>query len=292
MNCSFYVGISNSKISDWKSPVISFLQYINSEFSRFRTDNELWRFNEEKNETIVDCSPVFYDVLRKAEEYRMKTENRFSPYMLAYLENHGYSESFPFTMARNEWTKETFQTETEPLIFLKDGKILKKTNQKIDLGGIAKGYAVQAVSKWLQEHAQCEFGIVDGGGDISAWSNGEKTWKIGVMDPYDEKREIGSFQIQNGGIATSNIIYRSWTQGQTKKHHLLDGRTGMPVKSEIVQATVVTENCLDAEISAKICFMDEITAIKNVLNQVNKKFNYVLVKSNRELEMGGVKNEF
>ena len=86
----------------------------------------------------------------------------------------------------------------------------------MDLGGIAKGYAVKAIAKWLKKYNHSKFGIVDGGGDIAVWSNGEKTWKIGVMDPFNKEKEIGSVEIQNGGIATSNIVYRSWWQDGRK----------------------------------------------------------------------------
>ncbi|WP_342431510.1 hypothetical protein [Neobacillus sp. FSL H8-0543] len=67
----------------------------------------------------------------------------------------------------------------------------------------------------VAKHTHSKYGIVDGGGDMAMWSNGDKTWKIGVMDPFDEEKHIGFF-IKNGGIATSNIIYRSWMQGESK----------------------------------------------------------------------------
>ena len=292
MNTSFYIALSNDQRTDWKEPILSFLRYIEREFSRFHNDNELSRFNDTKKDATLQVSPILFDVLKKAEEYRVKTEGRFSPYLLNQLEAHGYNQSFPFKKAANEASAIHYQTESqlEPLIFQEGCKISKRTEQKVDLGGIAKGYAVEAAAKWLQQHTQCKYGIVDGGGDMAMWSNGEKTWKIGVMDPFDEKKEIGSFSMQNGGIATSNTLYRSWIQGETKKHHILDGRTGMPAASEFVQATVVTDHCLDAEVSAKICFMDDVKSVKSTLSKINEKFSYIFVKSNGEIEIGGNKN--
>lgn len=290
MNTSFYMAISNNNRTEWKKTVISFLQYIEHDFSRFHSNNELSRFNETKRDSTICVSPILYDLLKKAEEYRLKTAGRFSPYMLTQLEAHGYNQSFPFTTANNEGTTIYYQNEMQPLIFKEGYQIIKKTDQRIDLGGIAKGYAVEAVSKWLQDHTHSKYGIIDGGGDMAMWSNGDKTWRIGVMDPFDEESEIGSISIQNGGIATSNIIYRNWIQGETKKHHILDGRTGMPSATEVVQATLVTEHCLDAEISAKICFMDNRMTVKTVLSKISPKFSYVLVRSNGEVEIGGSKN--
>ena len=127
---------------------------------------------------------------------------------------------------------------------------------RFNLGGIGKGYAVESAASWLKQFAGATNGIVDGGGDISVWSNDEKEWKIGISDPFDQDTDIKQITLKNGSIATSNIVYRSWWQGNQKKHHIINGKTGKPVDSEILQATVVTTNCLDAEVSAKLCFME------------------------------------
>ena len=231
--------------------------------------------------------PVLYDLLKRADDYYLKTDGRFSPYLLTQLEAHGYDQSFPFETSKTPFVPIDYRMESQQLLFHGNCKIEKKTENKMDLGGIAKGYAVESIAKWLKKYNHSKFGIVDGGGDMAVWSNGEKTWNIGVMDPFNNENEIGSFKIQNGGIATSNIVYRSWWQDGMKKHHLLDGRTGLPVEPKIVQATVVSHQCLDAEIGAKICFMEDPVSVKNDLKCLSNKFHFVLVKPDGELVKGG-----
>ena len=68
-----------------------------------------------------------------------------------------------------------------------------------------------------------------------------------------------------------------------KKYHLLDGGTGSPVEPKIVQATVVSHQCLDAEVGAKICFMEDPVSVNNVLKRISNHFNFVLVKTGGEL---------
>lgn len=286
MNTSLYISISNTELVSWKKHITSWFQYIEKAFSRFLTHNELWLFNQAPVNELIQISPVFYDILQKAEEYRKKTEGRFSPFLLNELEAHGYNQSFPFKEATTNNAKIESHFDSNPLEFHEGFQIIKRTDQKIDLGGIAKGYAVEAAAKWLRTNAKSRYGIVDGGGDMSVWSNGEKTWDIGIMNPYHEDQRIGSFQIQNGGVATSNTIYRSWLQGGTKKHHLLDGRTGNPVKTSIIQATVVMNHCLDAEIGAKVCFMNDGKPIKSILNKLEEKNNFLIVNSDENIEMG------
>ena len=50
MNTTFYIEISNSVIVDWKDIVSALLHYFDQEFSRFQTNNELWRFNQIRKE--------------------------------------------------------------------------------------------------------------------------------------------------------------------------------------------------------------------------------------------------
>ena len=287
MNTTFYIKISNSVILDWKDIVSSLLKYFEREFSRFHTNNELWRLNQLEKNSIAFVSPVLYDLLKRADDYHRKTDGRFSPYLLTQLEAHGYNQSFPFETSKTPFVPIDYRMESQQLLFHGNCKIQKMTENKVDLGGIAKGYAVESIAKWLKKYNHSKFGIVDGGGDIAVWSNGEKTWNIGVMDPFNDENEIGSFKIQNGGIATSNIVYRSWWQDGTKKHHLLDGRTGSPVEPKIVQATVISHQCLDAEIGAKICFMEDPMSVNNVLKRISNQFNFVLVKPDGELVKGG-----
>lgn len=287
MNTTFFVAVSNSVISDWKNQLVIWLQYVENSLSRFNKNNELWNLNSAKLNESIEISPLLFDILQKAEAYRLKTEGRFSSLMLNQIEAHGYSQSFPFSSApETSIPCPIRETKMKPFLFHEGFRITKQTNLKVDLGGIAKGYAVQAAANWLKKFSKSNFGIVDGGGDISVWSNGEKTWRIGVLNPFNEKNEIGSFSIQNGGIATSNIIYRSWYQGKAKKHHLLDGRTGMPVSNNVVQATVVMKHCLDAEIGAKICFMNDGLSIHSILSKLTPSFNYVIVNSDGKLEWG------
>ena len=101
MNTTFFIEISNSVIVDWKDMVSALLQYFDQEFSRFQTNNELWRFNQlEKNSTAI-VSPILYDLLIRADEYHRKTDGRFSPYILSQLVAHGYDQSFPFEGSKN-----------------------------------------------------------------------------------------------------------------------------------------------------------------------------------------------
>ena len=85
----------------------------------------------------------------------------------------------------------------------------------------------------------------------------QKTWTIGIAHPFHIHEEISSIRIQNGAIATSNRIFRSWKQQGKEKHHLLDGRTGEVIISPILQTTIITNSLCQAEVATNWLLLNE-----------------------------------
>ena len=209
----------------------------------------------------------------------------FSPYLLHALVSHGYNRSFPFK--ESEEQEDIVPTVVaNPLIFNnEEGVLIKNTREKVDLGGIAKGYAVDSAALWMRNEIGAEWGMVDGGGDMSLWSNGKKEWRIGITDPFHEEKKLTTIQIHNGAIATSNKVYRSWTQNGEKKHHLLNGRSGKPAHTEVVQATAIAKTCTEADIAAKMACIIEDHIREQWLSEKFPDVSFFLVMKDRSIEM-------
>lgn len=287
MNTSFYVAVSNSDISEWREIVTEWIYYVEKEWSRFHDDNELAKINAAEVGKEIQVSPFLYKVIEKANEYAIKTNFLFSPYLYDEMNKHGYVTSFPFTEVNSTKSLNvTDSVENDVIAFYPEKRTLTKlANKKIDLGGIAKGYVVDLLANWLKTICGAKFGIVDGGGDLTVWSNGEKEWFIGVAHPYDENKEIAQLKVMNGSIATSNIIYRSWMQAGERKHHILHGQTGNPVQSDLVQATALTTSCMDAEVVAKLCFMINADERRGFFTKHFPAVRTVLVNQHGEIQV-------
>jgi FAD:protein FMN transferase len=256
MNTDFYIEISNSNASDWKAEIEAWLTYTDREWSRFPDDNELAKINNLPKGEAVKVPAPLYDVLRQANDYYQLTDGLFSPYLKQQMEQNGYSASFPFSDSSSPAKSiNKFLLSREPILFLAERVIIKNTSEKIDLGGFAKGYVIESAANWLKQIGGARYGLVDGGGDMTMWSDGIKKWKIGIAHPFHADREIASLTLENGAVATSNRVYRSWGSGNEKKHHLLNGKTGEPVTTDVLQATAVTRHLLDGEVAAKMCFL-------------------------------------
>jgi thiamine biosynthesis lipoprotein len=282
MNTHFYIEVSDQTVPDWKKHIGDWLRYVDSEWSRFQKNNELDQINKAPKGTELVLSPPLFDCIWLADQYRIKTRDRFSPYLKKALEQQGYNRSFPFSSSEGIPSFEAFQIEEQPFLFKENFTVIKNTERQIDLGGIGKGYAVQGAAKWLKDHGAV-YGLVDGGGDMTVWSDGEKEWRISVSDAWDNNRQVGVFTFKNASIATSNRVYRSWSQGAEQKHHLLDGRTGEVLHSDIVQATVIAGTCVEAEVAAKMCFLLKSEERELWFKSFMPNVHFLLVKSDGEL---------
>ncbi|WML60270.1 FAD:protein FMN transferase [Neobacillus sp. PS2-9] len=265
------------------------VRYVEYEWSRFRKDNELDRLNQLKVGEEMSLSDPLFDVLKQAEAFRKKTRGLFSPYLSLQMQYHGYEQSFPFDVGSEQNQLYSLVSEEEQPPFLINSKnqtVLRVAEGQIDLGGIGKGYTVQAAAQWLKNIGRSVAGIVDGGGDITVWSDGSRVWRIGVSDPYHNEEEFAHFNIKNGGIATSNVIFRGWMQGSIRKHHILNGQTGIPADNGIIQATVISNNLLEAEVGAKVSLMVDQALIKNHLQKLNLSCSYLLVSNQGRILTG------
>lgn len=290
MSTSFFIAVNNCMTANWKEIIVDWIKYVEREWSRFNSGNELSRLNQLKAGEEAAVSPPLFDLLLIAEAYRNKTNGYFSPYLLPQMEFHGYTRSFPFLTSTHvtEQIPAVHPLGTSPLSLTKHTSVVKHLSDcQLDLGGIAKGYAVQAAANWLKINGAAA-GVVDGGGDMAVWSTGEKEWKISIAHPYQTELDIAQFRIKNGAIATSNIIYRKWHQGEKEKHHLLNGVTGQPVENGIIQATAISETCPDAEVIAKLAFMASGRELEQMAKKIHPNYSLVTVtKDGKIIFIGG-----
>lgn len=120
---------------------------------------------------------------------------------------------------------------------------LTRPGMMLDLGGIAKGYAADVISKMLTDEG-VKSAIIDLGGNIFA--HGEKvsgdTWKIGIQNPFSNRGEIvGAISVKNKSIVTSGIYERYIEVDGVKYHHILNPETGYPYENDIAGITIISD---------------------------------------------------
>ena len=132
--------------------------------------------------------------------------------------------------------------------------IKKKKDVRIDVNGIAQGYAVDLMANLLEQHGVVNY-LVELGGEIRVRGKkypGSIPMKIGLEAPGDENSELPVIHqiisIDSGAITTSGN-YRKYIQLKNgrKVHHLINPFTGYPFVNELISVTVWASDAITAD---------------------------------------------
>ncbi|MDZ4097633.1 MAG: FAD:protein FMN transferase, partial [Methylophilaceae bacterium] len=109
---------------------------------------------------------------------------------------------------------------------------------KLDLGGYAKGYALDRAMAYLQSQGVKHALINIGGNVIALGKHGERNWRVGVRHPRDAGA-IAALDLEDGwAVGTSGDYQRYFELDGMRYCHVLDPRTGYPAQHTL-SATVL-----------------------------------------------------
>jgi thiamine biosynthesis lipoprotein len=117
---------------------------------------------------------------------------------------------------------------------------LEKRGMQIDLGGIAKGYAVDKAIEALKKNG-IKRALVNAGGDLYVLGTdpqGEK-WQIGIQDPRDEDKIIDIIKVKDKAVATSGDYRRYFTLEGKRFSHIVNPKTGLTVQDVPMSVTII-----------------------------------------------------
>lgn len=238
-------------------------------FSRFIKGNELDKLNTFSGKTL-ELSGMMADLLKEAKNLHKETHGVFDPTVIGPLEEIGYDKSFEKIKENEKGKKINVEKIRKDFlsrpkideIKISENKVVLPKGLKVDFGGIGKGY----IADFLGEHVfeKVDNFWISAGGDLlvrgdghpstgSGQEQGEKGWKIGVQDPSNPQRQIFSINTKGEslGVATSGVFKRKGIKGGFEWHHIIDPRTGLPVKNDILAVTVISSSARRADVFAK-----------------------------------------
>ena len=131
---------------------------------------------------------------------------------------------------------------------------------QIDLGGIAKGYIADQAAAFLREHlAECGAtgALIDLGGNIVTvgYKKDGEPWSIAVRSPFGEDEYPCVLRLGEKSVVTSGTYERSFEVDGVLYHHILDPRTGMPARTDIASATVISGSSAEGDALSTVCLL-------------------------------------
>ena len=226
---------------------------IERTYSRYRDDNIVYKINHSDGRPI-EADDELARLLDYAGQCYRLSDGMFD------ITSGVFRKAWRFDGAEIEPDAELIESLGEKVGWDRvgwEGKTLRlQPGMEIDFGGIGKEYAVDVVAEMLFRESG-DSSMVNFGGDIRAISSEPNPipWVVGIEDPDREKPAIGQIELVNGAIATSGDLYRYCLVNGVRLGHILDPRTGWPVKGAPRTVTVLGDYCVEAGLLATLAIL-------------------------------------
>ena len=125
---------------------------------------------------------------------------------------------------------------------------LAREGVAIDLGGIAKGYAVDRAIDILKRYG-IGSAIVVAGGDLFCLGRRDVNhpWKLAIRDPVKKDHTVAEFTIEDRAVSTSGGYERFTEIGERRFSHIIDPKTGMPLEDGPASVTIIARRAIDSD---------------------------------------------
>lgn len=232
------------------------IRRVDELMSDYKSDSDIGRANAQAAEHPVQVSDSTYEVLQRSIEFSKLSDGAFDvtvgPLVALFREEKKAGvvpteEQIAQAKARVGFEKLELDEQNRTVRFSVEG-------MRLDLGAIAKGYAVDKAIEAAQR-AGAIGAMVDLGGNVKCFGSppkGRDHWLIGVQDPNSAVEGLGgggilfTLKITDAAMATSGD-YQQFVVIEGKRHsHILNPRTGVSAEG-LSSATIITDNATDAD---------------------------------------------
>ncbi len=252
--------------------VLKEMRHIDETMSTYKPTSEVSQVNAHAAEGPMHISKELFDLLVTAREYSVLTEGAFD---ITYA-SVGYLYDFREHVRPNEQQIERALPAVDYRHVLLDAREqtvrFSRPGVRIDLGGIAKGYAVDRGIEVLQSLG-IDRAYVGAGGDSRIIGDrfGEP-WVVGIRDPRKgEGNVIARVPLVNAAISTSGDYERFFEEKGVRYHHIIDPHTGHSA-SKVRSATVIAPYATRTDGLSKTAFVlgpEKAMEIYNRLDDVD-----------------------
>jgi thiamine biosynthesis lipoprotein len=240
-------------------------------FSAFIPGSEIRKINERPDRLKTVTTPEVADLVRLSLKYSEETQGAFDITIAPVKWLWGFGTGLvPHKPPEDSIRAAKSHVNYRNLSVRGDTLLFKDPGMEIDLGGIAKGYALARLQKMVRDRGIVSY-MIDAGGDVVLGDQkpGREDWVIGIRHPRRKEELIRKAGLSNAAIASSGDYERFFMQDSVRYHHIFDPKTGYPTHG-IISATVVSSDPVRAVVYSKIFILRgkmDITALPEGIRQ-------------------------
>ena len=248
---TFWQVTSPNKQASWI--VFSEASRIEQLLSKYIPASEISRLN--RLGKLKVSADTFY-IIKKSQEFWFKSSGAFDITVAPLVDLWGFTDQ-KFQVPGDDKIQAVLELVGSDKIILheKDNVVeFKIPGMKIDLGAIAKGFALDCAVKKLKEN-KIDSCLINAGGQVYALGdNFGQTWKIAIRGA--RKSEIvRTLELKNKSASTSGDYEQYFLIGSKRYCHILNPKTGYPAESGIFSVTVIADTGLEADALSTSAFV-------------------------------------
>ena len=206
--------------------VIAEMHRIDELMSVYKPESQLSGVNRDAARAPVKVDPELARLISRALEFSEMSGGAFDityasvGYLYDYREHkHPTEAQIQAALPAVNWRHVVVDPVASTVRFLKPGV-------RIDLGGIAKGHAVDSCIAILESRSITNATVTAGGDSRILGDRRGRPWIVGIRHPDDRSRVIARIPLEDSAISTSGDYERFFDEDGVRYHHIIDPKTG------------------------------------------------------------------
>ncbi len=207
-------------------------------------DSDVSKINAAAGKDYVQVDPAIYEMLEYSKNYSAKSNGEWDITVGIIMKMWDIGNADQHVPPQEDIQAALKLVNYKDILLRPEDHsvMLAKPGMAIDLGGVAKGYAVDEIRKIYNKYG-IKQGLINMGSSsmYAAGTNSKGTaWNIGIKHPRSEAKDnyLGIVSIQDEFLSTSGDYERFFIQNGKRYHHIFDPRTGYPADSGVMSDTI------------------------------------------------------
>ncbi|HZV98090.1 MAG TPA: FAD:protein FMN transferase [Methylophilaceae bacterium] len=228
-------GESEQRAHELTDHVLADFQSLHHRLHAWQKDSDLSRINQAFSESNkpIPISAELAHIIRDASALSVQSGGLFNPAIGGLIQQWGFQrDEFSAVKIDDPAIAKLIKAKPQMTDIVLSGNTAYSTNPavKLDLGGYAKGYALDRASAYLRNQGVKNALVNIGGNIIAIGKHGDRAWRVGIQHPR-HSGAIATLALEDGwAIGTSGDYQRYFELGGKRFCHIIDPRTGYPAQ--------------------------------------------------------------